>query len=351
VTDVVQSHADADGLERPPLVIIDGLAAQMPGEGPLRIQPLGAGHSNLTFTVQRGDRTYVLRRPPRPPIAPRAHDVAREFRMLQALGRHAVRVPAPTLLCVDEAAIGAPFYLMEKVDGVVIRDRVPAPLDTRAGRRRISTELVDALVELHAVPWESSPDLSAFGDGDEYLRRQLKLWARQWERNRTRAVPAVDVTRELLEQRLPESGRATVVHGDYKLDNVLFAASAPARLVAVLDWEMATIGDPLADLGYLLATWREAGDGPDDVLDFSPVTRETGFLDRAGLAAYYAERSGRCTEAIGWYEAFALWKLAIILEGLYQRHVAGASDDPFLGRLDAGVPRLADWARRRLDGR
>jgi aminoglycoside phosphotransferase (APT) family kinase protein len=341
--EIVATHAEAEACHPAPTLVLDGIAPFVPGDGPISADPLGAGHSNLTFRITRDGRSYVLRRPPRPPYAPTAHDVLREHRVLTALAELNVRVPHVVSACADDAAIGAPFYLMEEVQGEVVRDCVPRALADVAQRRRIGEELIDALVELHAADWQTS-DLKDIGRPTGYLERQVRRWSAQWQHARTRQIPTIDRVGELLEKTVPTGSDTTLVHGDYKLDNALFAPAAPARVVAVLDWEMATLGDPLADLGYLIATWSEPAEAPDEVLDFSPVTRMDGFLTRNELVARYATRSGRSTAQLDWYQALALWKLAILFEGSYRRHLAGVADDPFFARLKEGVPRLAQRA-------
>ena len=203
----------------------------------------------------------VLRRPPRGPLPPSAHDVLREARVLSALAGRA-RVPAVLAVCDDESVIGAPFYVMERVEGHVVTSSVPAALDNPDDRRRIGEELVDGLVEVHAVDWRDA-GLEGFGKPTGYLERQLRRFTGLWEHNRTRDIPAVESVGEWLGEHMPESAPpATVVHGDYRLGNTMMAPAAPARLVAIFDWEMATIGDPLADLGYLCTLWVDRNDPP-----------------------------------------------------------------------------------------
>jgi aminoglycoside phosphotransferase (APT) family kinase protein len=272
---------------------------------------------------------------------PSAHDVAREYRVLSALKSTVVRVPATVLLCEDEAVIGAPFYVMERIDGVVIRNELP---DAFIGpeRARIGHELVDALVELHAVDYNSC-GLAAFGKPQGYLERQLRRWTGQLELTLplTRPLPELERVGEWLRANLPASPPATIVHGDYKLDNVLFATQAPARLLAIVDWEMSTIGDPLADLGWMISFWREAEDSGDDVFaDLHSVTATEGFGRRAELVERYASKTGRDVSALDWYQVLAIWKLAILLEGSYARHLSGVTDDPFFAAMEHGVPAL-----------
>jgi aminoglycoside phosphotransferase (APT) family kinase protein len=251
------------------------------GEGEIEAVPIGEGHSNVTYLLRRGEARVVLRRPPRPPIPPSAHDVLREARLLGALWNTPARVPKVLAVCADVEVIGAPFYVMEEVEGEVIVASVPDALDTPLERRRIADELIDALVEIHAVDWRAA-GLEDFGRPTGYLERQLRRFLGLWELNRTREIPAVESVATWLGENMPSSPTATIVHGDYRLGNTMFAASAPARLAAVLDWEMATIGDPLADIGYLCMMWTEADDPRSGLREhLGSVTRGEGFPTRA----------------------------------------------------------------------
>jgi aminoglycoside phosphotransferase (APT) family kinase protein len=346
--EIVATRAEAEGLATPPLIVREALEAEL-GLGPLEVERASAGHSNVTFFLDAGVRRLVLRRPPRGPFPASAHDVLREYRILAALGRYGVRAPKVVLSCADPEVIGAPFYVMERVDGVVADAATPSPLDNPTDRRRIGDELIDTLLELHRVDWRGSNELSRIGRADGYLTRQVKLWASQWRRQRTREIEVVERVGERLRWSIPESPPATLVHGDYKLDNVALAPLSPARIVAVLDWEMATIGDPLADLGFLTATWLQ-GDDPERLLGLSRAAAEPGYPTRSELIERYATASGLAVERLSWYQALALWKLAILLEGSYRRFKAGTTDDPFFARLERGVPSLAEQAAEALDG-
>jgi aminoglycoside phosphotransferase (APT) family kinase protein len=316
---------------------------RLPGDGPFEVERHRAGHSNETFFVRRSGLEWVLRRPPRGAFLPTAHDVLREHRVLSAVADTPVRAPGTVLACDDEDVIGVPFYLMEKVDGLVVRDRLPAYVkDDEAERRRMGEELVDALAELHDVDWQAV-GLQGWGRPAGYLERQVRRWGGQLDlaTRFTRPLPDLVRTGRWLAENLPGSPPSTVVHGDYKTDNVVFSAEPPARLLAVLDWEMSTIGDPLADLGWLLFFWREADDPGDiDLQGLGPVLGP-GFASRAELATRYRERTGRNTGELTWYVVLANWKLAILLEGSYARHLAGVTDDPFFAQLEEGVPALA----------
>jgi aminoglycoside phosphotransferase (APT) family kinase protein len=346
--DIVQTPAEAEGNSRPPLLVMEPLVAFLDahglGEGPVQATPIGEGHSNVTYLIERGSAQVVLRRPPRPPLPPSAHDVLREARLLRALRDTAARVPQVLAVCEQEATIGAPFYVMELVEGDVIVSSVPEALDTPTERRRIGEQLIDALVEIHAVDWRAA-GLEGFGKPTGYLERQLRRFGGLWELNKTREIPAVETVGGWLAEHLPSSGPATIVHGDFRLGNTLFAHDTPAHLAAVLDWEMATIGDPLADIGYLCMMWAQAGDPSDGLrAALGNVTRAEGFNTRDELIARYEERSGRPVGDVRWYVTLALWKSVVFMEGNYKRAIAGTTDDPYLAQFGEGVLELADRA-------
>jgi aminoglycoside phosphotransferase (APT) family kinase protein len=242
--------------------------------------------------------------------------------------------------------LGVPFYVMEEMHGRVITTDVPEAIDTPEHRQRIGEELVDALVDLHSVDWRAC-GLEGYGRPSGYLERQLRRFEGLWEHNKTRDLPVVEELGEWLRRNMPQSGEATIVHGDYRLGNVMLDPEKP-RVLALLDWELATLGDPLADLGYLVATWSDADSRPT-VLDLSPVTRNDGFPSRAGLAARYAERSGRAVGALAWYEVLALWKAVVFCEGLYGRYLRGETAEPWTASLREGVPALARAAAARAE--
>jgi aminoglycoside phosphotransferase (APT) family kinase protein len=347
--DVVDTAEDAADLELPPLVVRAPLEAFLDahgiGEGRLEAERIGEGHSNITFLVRRGDARVVLRRPPRPPLPPSAHDVLREARLLKALESTPVRVPTVIAVGDDEAVLGVPFYVMEEIHGSVLASAIPSALDTAAERRRTSEELVDALVELHDVDWRAC-GLEGYGKPTGYLERQVRRFSGLWEHNKTRELPVVEELGAWLGRNMPESPESTIVHGDYRLGNVMMADTAPAELVAIFDWELSTIGDPLADVGYLTVTWVEPDDPQDTMFaNLNAVTRAGGFLTREEIIARYEERSGRSMSALNWYQALALWKAAVFMEGNYKRFQAGNSDDEYLGLFDRGVPMLAEKAR------
>jgi aminoglycoside phosphotransferase (APT) family kinase protein len=350
--DIVRTHEEAQANERPPLLVLEPLLsffdAHGLGDGEPEVEAIGDGHSNATYAIRRGDAEFVLRRPPRPPIPPSANDMLRESRVLRGLEGRA-RTPRVLAVCDDEAVIGAPFYVMEKVEGLVVTTAVPAELDSVEDRRRMGEELIDALIEIHAIDWRAA-GLEGFGKPDGYLERQLRRFLGLWEHNRTREIPAVESVAQWLKDNLPESPAATIVHGDYRLGNTMMSSESPARVVSVLDWEMSTIGDPLADLGYLCTLWVDRDDPPLGMFELSAVTREEGFPLRAELIARYEERSGRSMTDIRWYRTLALWKSIVFMEGNYRRAVQGMTDDPWLKDFGDGVIQLAQRAEALAHG-
>jgi aminoglycoside phosphotransferase (APT) family kinase protein len=348
--EVVDSFGDVGDEELPPLIVREPLEAYLEsaGLGAGRIEPvrIGEGHSNVTYLLRRkGVERLVLRRPPRPPLPPSAHDVLREARLLTAVQEADVRTPRVLAACDDESVLGVPFYVMERIEGTVVTDQMPAALDGPAERRGVGEELVDALAELHAVDWRAC-GLEGFGKPTGYLERQLRRFGGLWEHNKTRELEVVQEVGEWLAHNLPESPPATIVHGDYRLGNAMFRHEAPARLVAIFDWELATIGDPLADVGYLTATWSRPDEVQETMFDRFTVTASEGFPSRDEMVALYEERSGRRVTDVRWYQALALWKAAVFMEGNYKRFLAGTTDDSWLGTFDEGVPQLAEAARQ-----
>jgi aminoglycoside phosphotransferase (APT) family kinase protein len=345
--DVVSTREAAARATRLPLVIVEPLLefldAHQIGSGPLELIPIGEGRSNVIFLIQREGAQAVLRRPPRPPVPPGAHDVVREAKFMSALAGTTERVPKVLAICEDPEVIGAPFYLMEYLDGVVVSQSVPTQFDTLVERRHLGEALIDALVDIHAVHWRAT-GLGTTARPTGYLERQLARFGQLWQHNKTRELDGVDRVGKWLEKHMPQSPPATVVHGDYRLGNVLFGHAAPASVTAVLDWEMATIGDPLADLGYLATLWVDRDDPPRGMYEIVGLTRAQGFLTRDELLERYAQASGRRVDGIGWYQALALWKSAVLMEGNYRRALAGATDDPFLKGFGNGVVELLSRA-------
>jgi aminoglycoside phosphotransferase (APT) family kinase protein len=330
----LQTKVDADGRER------------------FEVRRHRAGHSNETFFVTWGDHEWVLRRPPLGAFLPTAHDVGREFRVLSALSASGVRAPRTVLFCDDPAVIGAPFYLMERIHGWVFRTSLPPGFESDVDARgAIGDELVDGLIELHAVD-PKAVGLEGFGKPAGYLERQILRWTGQLALTEplTRRIPELHAVADWLAANMPPGREPVIVHGDYKLDNAAYGAEPPARLVSIFDWEMSTLGDPLADLGWMLAFWREADEAADGVMDDQTVTMLPGFRTRHELVDRYVRHSGRDVSALTFYVALAVWKCAILLEGSYARHLAGVTDDPIFGLLGDGVPELARRALRITDG-
>jgi aminoglycoside phosphotransferase (APT) family kinase protein len=349
--DIVATPEEAERLELPPLIIRESLERYLEEKLPgatrqIELERIGEGHSNITYLVARGAERFVLRRPPRPPLPPSAHDVLREWRLLDAIKDTEARVPRTLLACDDLEVIGAPFYVMEYVEGTVITSEIPAALDKPLERRRVGLDLVDTLAEVHAVDWRAC-GLEGYGKPTGYLERQLRRFTGLWEHNKTRELPRVQEIGDWLAANMPESPTATIVHGDYRLGNTMVADDAPGRLIAIFDWELSTIGDPLADLGYLTVTWVEPGDSADTMFSaLTAVTRREGFPSRQDLIAHYEERTGRSMSDLRWYQTLALWKAAVFMEGNYKRSLAGTTDDPYLKLFDEGVPRLAEAAHQ-----
>ncbi|MDR7300365.1 phosphotransferase family protein [Haloactinomyces albus] len=293
------------------------LDAQLPGlvQGPLTGELVQGGRSNLTYIVGDGIHRWVLRRPPLGHVLATAHDMSREYRVMTALEGTEVPVPGTYLLCDDEDVIGAPFYVMEYVSGTVFRDPQQTESLSIERRKDLSLRLMDVLADLHALA-PAEVGLDDFGRPDGFLERQVRRWGKQLEASRSREITGIDELRDQLAARLPATRRATIVHGDYRLDNVLVGDDD--RIRAVLDWEMATLGDPLTDLGLLVVYW-EGFSG----IEQNPITKgigpEYGFPPARELLERYTQRSGADLSELGWYTAFGFFKIAVILEGIHYR--------------------------------
>ena len=327
---------------------------RVPAGAQFSVRQFPAGFSNLTYLVtitsEDGARGYVLRRPPRGVKPGSAHDVVREFRILETLHPRGVPVPRPIASCDDASVLGVPFYLMEYVDGVILRG--PMPMDVRADDgasvemlRALSQTFVDTLANLHAVPVSDGP-LAALGRPDGYVQRQIDGWTKRWHAARTDAVDELDrVAAWLAANRPPERG-ASLVHNDFKFDNLVLDRATMRRVIAILDWEMATVGDPLMDLGTSLAYWVEAGDAPIFRALGLGVTSLPGSLTRAELVAAYGAASGRDVSDAAFYYAFGLFKVAVIAQQIYARHVQGLTRDPRFASLGKVVAALGAAAAR-----
>ena len=331
-----------------PLLILENVEAFLDarglGSGPITANRIGdGGGSNFTFLLERGGERLVLRRPPRPPLPPSAHDMVREAGLQNAIRAAGFeRLPDIVAVCDDESVIGVPFYVMRFLDGHVITQELPAGLESENARFALGMDLVDTLVEIHAA---QGPELAAFARPGSYLERQVRRFAQLWEINQTRPIAAVDEVGRFLTENVPEALPPTVVHGDYRLGNMMVSPDDPTHIVAVLDWEMGEIGDPRADVGYLLSTYSEPN-GRTSALGSSPVTAEPGFPMRAQLVERYTERSGRDVEPLAWFEALALWKAAVFCEAIYGRYVRGelGEEDTRAAIFEHAVPLLAETA-------
>jgi aminoglycoside phosphotransferase (APT) family kinase protein len=339
----VQHGIDAEPLTR-------WLAGRLPElEPPLRFTRVGEGQSNLTFRVDdAAGRAVVLRRPPLGEILASAHDMDREHRILSGLAAAGARVPRPLAICDDASVTGAPFYVMEHADGLIVTKVETAERLAPEARARAARSLVQTLVELQAVDLDAA-GLADFKRPESLASRQLRRWTRQWHASKTAELPVIDEVAELLAARMPEERESVLVHGDYRLDNAVLAEDGEVR--AVLDWELCTVGDPLADVGLMIAYWNELGAvaGQPGALFREPVTTVTGFPPGDELAGEYARASRRDLDALQFWVAFAYWKVAIIVEGVYRRWLNDPGNGSGAGGLRPAVPRLAGLARAALD--
>ena len=296
---------------------IDGL------QPPLRFSLIAGGHSNLTYRfVDQAGTACVLRRPPLGNVLESAHDMGREHRIIAALQDSEVPVAPALALCTDAAVNGAPFYVMGYVEGAVLHDAGGAESVAEPDRRQLGLHVIEVLARLHGI----DPDQVGLGDLGRkaaYLARQLKRWNRQWEASKTHEIPEMEETSRILAETMPEQVGAAIVHGDYRLGNMIVGGGA---IRAVLDWELCTLGDPLADVGYLLNSWVQPEEG---VADLAPPTAARGFPSREAISQLYERRTGRSLSAINYYRAFSHWRLAAIGQGVYKRYLVGA-----MGRQD-----------------
>lgn len=323
----------------------------LPGEpldhANIEVEQFPGGHSNLTYLVRLGGHEFVLRRPPFGPVAPTAHDMPREYRLLVAVHPLFPLAPRPYLLCENTSIIGVPFYLMERRRGLVIRRDTPKEIgDDLDLRRRVGEGMVDTLAMLHSVDIYSS-GLVNLGKPVGFVTRQVKGWTERWHRSKTSELVEIDQVIQWLADRLPpepdpEAGRpATLVHNDFKLDNTMLDPKDPARVVAVLDWEMCTVGDPLIDVGIFLCYWAMKEDPEARRESISPVTTEPGWISRPEVIDRYAEKTGRDLSGIAFYEVFALFKTAVVLQQIYFRYARGQTHDERFKSFDKRVAGLA----------
>ncbi len=341
------------------------LRAQLPSaeidpSAAIEIEQFPGGHSNLTYLVRYGEREFVLRRPPVGPVAPTAHDMPREFKLLSVINPHFPLAPQPVLLCEDKSIIGVPFYLMERRRGFIVHFSLPPQIgDDLELRRQLSESVVDTLVALHAVDIQTT-GIDRIGKPAGFVARQVHGWAERWQRSKTGELVEMDQVIRWLTERIPEetSGEATIVHNDFKLDNLMLAETDPSRIVAVLDWEMCTVGDPLVDVGLLLTYWTmsagSAGSGggksSDQNSSLRAITNGPGWLAREEIIERYQEKTGRDLSRIVFYETFARFKVAVVIQQIYFRYVQGQTRDERFRNLDGLVRELATEARELATG-
>ncbi len=317
----------------------------------VQLEQFPGGHSNLTYLIRFGDHELVLRRPPIGPVAPTAHNMPREYKLLSAIHTAFPLAPTPVLLCEDSDVIGAAFYLMERRRGLIVRHRIPSEIgEDPAMRRRVSEAVVDTLVDLHSVDIVSA-GVGQIGKPAGFVARQVHGWTERWQRSKTSEVSEMDDAARWLAENLPAETDAsirgaTLVHNDYKLDNVMLDASDPGRVVAVLDWEMCTVGDPLVDLGLFLCYWTLKDESDAVGGSLSAVTHGPGWLTREEIVDRYQRQTGRDLSRIEFYETFALFKVAVILQQIYFRFVRGQTKDERFSNFDVRVAGLARAAQR-----
>jgi aminoglycoside phosphotransferase (APT) family kinase protein len=310
----------------------------------LEIEQFPGGHSNLTYLLRSGEREYVLRRPPLGPVAPKAHDMAREFRILRAISPCFPPAPAVYLVCEDPAVIGAPFFVMERRRGVVIRREVPLPL--RGHDRlpaRASEAFVQCLAQLHSIDIERH-GLASLGRPDGFLERQVRGWSERWLRAKTHDLPEMENLSRWLAAKRPAEQAPAIVHNDFKLDNVMLDEQDCGKIVAVLDWELTTVGDPMVDVGTVLSYWSEPGDPEMRREAISPITAQPGWFSRREFLQRYQSLTGRDLSDVTYFEVFGLFKLAVILQQIYYRFHAGQTSDERFRDFHLRVKGLAEAA-------
>jgi aminoglycoside phosphotransferase (APT) family kinase protein len=315
------------------------------------IERFPGGHSNETLFVTWNDYDLVLRRPPPGDTAENAHDVLREYQVMDALQDTNVRVPSTVFACDDHSIVGSDFYIMERIEGLVLRNDEKERFSSPDMRRDIAEELVNRLVEIHSVDVETV-GLTDFGRPDGFLTRQVSRWGEQfdWARETTaeeREIPSLRPVREWLGQNIPESPPSALVHGDYKLDNVILEPDTSPKIAAIVDWEMSTLGDPLTDLSWLLTYWQDANDNNCAIPELIPTfTRREGYPTKADLVDRYEQATGTIFKHDRFYRALAVYKLAAICEMFYRRYLDGSSDNPMYPKMRERVPTMVDWALR-----
>ena len=315
------------------------LQGKLPGsESPLRVRQFGGGAANLTYLLDYGSHEYVLRRPPLGPVAKSAHDMAREYKVLSVLHQAFPPAPQAFLYCEDPDVIGADFFVMARQQGVVVRKTIPEPfVHMPDAPRRMSEALVDALAAFHAVDYEAI-GLGDLGEPDGFVARQIEGWYRRWQKAKTAVLPEMDQMYAWLKEHLPPTTGHSLVHNDYKLDNVMLDAHDPSKIVAIFDWDMCTLGDPLSDLGALLCYWTEPTDPPYFQAMSMMPTGDLGFLTRDELVARYAAKSGRSVTNINFYHALGLFRLTVIIAQIYIRYHRGQTQDERFAPFGQMIP-------------
>jgi len=335
--------------------LADYLEGKLGSSSEYEIERFSGGHSNETLFLTWGNHDLVLRRPPPGETADSAHDVLREHRVMDAIQETNVRVPTTVLACEDHAVIGSNFYVMERKEGVVLRDEEPDHFADPESRRHVGKELVDRLAEIHGVDHEAV-ELEDFGRPKGYDERQVNRWHQQleWAYEVTadeRAIPALEDIHSWLEANIPDPHPHTLVHGDYKLDNVIFGSKDPPEIIGIVDWEMSTLGDPRFDLAWLLTYWRDADDPDPAIPELVPTfTDREGYPTKGELVERYEAAAGIEFEHGQFYRALAVYKLAGICEMFFRRHLEDNADNPLYPKMRKRVPAMADWAVRIIEG-
>jgi len=307
------------------------------------IRQFGGGAANLTYLLDYGDAQYVLRRPPLGAVAKSAHDMGREYKVLSRLYEAFPAAPRALLYCDDQDVIGSPFFIMERRQGIVVRQTIPPAFASVANApRQMSRALVDTLAAFHAVDYEAI-GLNNLGKPDGFIQRQVEGWYRRWNRAKAEDIGAMDAVYEWLMANLPPIATPTLIHNDYKLDNAMFAADDPDRIVAIFDWDMCTLGDPLNDLGALLAYWRDPSD-PNWLQAVAMMP--AGFPSRAEMIEWYGEKSGRSTADINFYHILGLFRVTVIIAQIYIRYHRGQTQDKRFAAFGAMVPLMATMAQQ-----
>lgn len=322
------------------------LRGKLPGtENHLSIRQFGGGAANLTYLLDYGAHEYVLRRPPLGPVAKSAHDMAREYKVLSVLYRAFPYAPQAFLYCEDAQIIGADFFVMERRHGIVVRRSIPSQFDGLPDAQlRMSEALVDALAAFHAVDYQAL-GLADLGKPAGFVERQIEGWYRRWQKAKLHDLPEMDAVYTWLKNNLPAAPGASLVHNDFKLDNIMLSASNPGQVVAIFDWDMCTLGDPLSDLGALLSYWSEPGDPPYlQALAMMPVGG-MGFMTREELVQRYAQKSGRSVSNINFYHSLGLFRLTVIIAQIYIRYKRGQTQDKRFAAFEVMIPHMARAAQ------